>query len=126
MVRVFLMLGFNFQGFAQCTECGSPRTYTSTNLSINGNVNPSSTGGLNSNKWTGDENFSSGQIAKFDQNLSFTWEASDFTLGGIILTNGADLTLERPNNGENPAFTIEGECILIGAGSTLNLIYIVS
>lgn len=70
--------------------------------------------------------FLSGQIAKFDRNLNFTWEASDFTLGGIILTNGADLTLDRPNNGDNPAFTISGQCISIGSGSILNLIYITS
>ncbi|WP_332910696.1 hypothetical protein [Algoriphagus boritolerans] len=74
----------------------------------------------------GQEIFLSGQIAKFDRNLNFTWEASDFTLGGIILTNGADLTLDRPNNGDNPAFTISGQCISIGSGSILNLIYITS
>ncbi len=115
-------MGFQSQSLAQCTECGSPRIYEFTGTTALKNNPPNAT--LDDSYWTGSGNFASGHIAKFDRNLAFTWEASDFTLGGIILTNGADLTLDRPNEGDNPAFTIEGECITIGSGSILNLIYI--
>jgi hypothetical protein len=100
-----------------CSECGSPRTYSST-----GSTNVA----LGAANWSGNGGFSTGQIAKFADGRNYTWTANDFNLGGIILTNGSDLTLDRPNQGNNPSFTISNNCIVIGTGSILNLIYITS
>ncbi len=109
---------------AQCAECGTPRTYTSSNTSLDDKTN--SNGGLNSTKWNGGStNFTQGQIPKFSgNNVSYTWTATDFNLGGIILSNGADLTLDRDNNGDEPGFTISDGCIVVGSGSILRLVYI--
>jgi hypothetical protein len=58
-------------------------------------------------------------------NASYNWTENNlFNLGGIVLQNGADLTLDRGNLGNNPSFAIQGACITIGAGSVLNLVYI--
>lgn len=109
--------------WAQCAECGSPRTYTSSVTSLNDGSNPS--GGLNVSRWSGSGNFSTGQIAKFSgNNQNYTWTASNFNLGGIILSNGADLTLDRGNNGDDPGFTISDGCIVVGSGSVLQMVYI--
>lgn len=106
---------------AQCAECGSPRTYTSSTTSLNDRTN----GGLNSSRWTGSGDFSEGQVAKFSgNNQNYTWTASNFNLGGIILSNGADLTLDRDNTGNEPGFTISDGCIVVGAGSILRIAYI--
>ena len=101
-----------------CPECGSPRTYsTSAPTDVN----------LNDGNWTNAGDFSGGQIAKFDDGRDYTWTANNnFELGGIILRNGSSLTLDRSNQGNQPSFTISGNCIVIGAGSVLNLIYITS
>lgn len=105
----------------QCAECGSPREYISGTTTLDDKRN----GGLNNNRWSGSGDFSAGQIAKFSgNNVGYTWAASDFNLGGVILENGADLTLNRDNQGDNPSFTITNGCIVVGAGSILNLIYI--
>lgn len=101
-----------------CPDCGSPRTYSTS----------APTGvGLAGGNWTGGGDFSNGEIAKFEDGRDYIWTANNnFNLGGIILRGGSNLTLDRSNQGNQPSFTISGNCIVIGAGSTLNLIYITS
>lgn len=121
MLSLLAWLCIEIPLLAQCAECGSPRTYTSNATSLNDRTN----GGLNASRWTGSGNFSAGQIAKFSaEDESYTWTASDFNLGGIILSNGADLTLNRGNNGNEPGFTISDGCIVVGSGSVLRIVYI--
>ncbi|MGY6742615.1 MAG: T9SS type A sorting domain-containing protein [Cecembia sp.] len=97
-------------------ECGSPRIYSSRSST---EVN------LNRSNWIGGTgSFSSGQIAKFDDGRNYNWTENNFNLGGLILRNSSSLTLNRSNAGNNPSFTISGNCIIIGSGSTLNLRYI--
>ncbi|WP_291778799.1 hypothetical protein [Cecembia sp.] len=119
---VVLLLGFALASFPSnvvfgqaCSDCGTPRTYSST-----GNLNV----GLNASNWSGPGGFSVGQIARFSDPRNYIWTANDFNLGGIILRGGANLTLNRSNQGNNPSFTISNNCIVVGSGSTLNLIYI--
>ncbi|MCS5491237.1 hypothetical protein [Algoriphagus limi] len=118
---LIVLFQFSTKSYSQCAECGSPRTYTSSITLVNDRTNQ----GLDESRWTGTGDFLEGQIAKFTgANVAYTWEASDFNLGGIILQNGADLTLDRPNQGNEPGFTITNGCIVVGAGSVLDLIYI--
>ncbi|WP_091652051.1 fibronectin type III domain-containing protein [Algoriphagus ornithinivorans] len=109
--------------FGQCTVCGTPRVYSGAGTTLNTSTN-SGSGSLHSSRWTGGTgNFLANQIAEFNRNLAFTWQASSFTLRGLVVSNGARLTLDRPNNGENSAFNIENGCIVVRAGSQLNLVY---
>lgn len=106
--------------FGQCTDCSNSRTYNGTNTTVTTNR----TTGSNVN-WTGTGNFSQGQVARFARsNTSFLWRENDFNLSGIVLRNGADLSLDRPNQGSGPGFTVTNGCIVVGSGSILNFIYI--
>lgn len=99
--------------FAQCSECGSPRTYVGSTTTVSTNSG-----------WGTGGNFTSGQIAKFTDGRSYDFSVSNpFDLGGIILSGGSSLTMDKSSQGNTPAFTITNGCIVVGAGSTLNLIY---
>lgn len=103
--------------WGQCTGCSATKTYNSTS---SGTVTNGST------NWSPSGKISNGSaIVRFNgSNASYLWEENDLKIGGIILSNGADLTLDRGNEGNNPGFSIEGGCISIGAGSNLTLGYI--
>jgi hypothetical protein len=109
-----------------CPDCGPSRTYTGSALELNTNANGNGASLAGGNWSGGSQAFSAGSVARFDQPQNYIWKGNDFNLGGIVLTNGANLTLDRPNEGNDEAFTIAGNCIVVGAGSTLNLIYITS
>lgn len=108
-----LMVMADISTFAQCSECGSPRTYSGP-----------STVSTTSGYWSGSGAFSQGEIAKFSTGNSYTFSVNNsFNLGGIILTGGSTLTMDKSSQGNTAAFTITNGCIVVGAGSTLNLIY---
>lgn len=110
---MMLMVMADFSTFAQCSECGSPRTYSGP-----------STVSTSASNWTGSGSFSQGQIAKFSNGNSYTFSVNNsFDLGGVILTGGSTLTMDKSSQGNTAAFTISNGCIVVGAGSTLNLIY---
>ncbi len=101
----------------QCTGCSSTKTYNGKNSGTvtNGSSNWTPTGKINNGS----------SIPRFDgTNATYHWEENDLELGGVILANGADLSLDRGNEGNNPGFSIQGGCIVIGSGSTLSLVYI--
>jgi len=110
---MILIVMADFSTFAQCSECGSPRTYSGP-----------STVSTTSSYWSGSGSFSQGEIAKFSTGNSYTFSVNNsFNLGGIILTGGSTLTMDKSSQGNTAAFTISDGCIVVGAGSTLNLIY---
>lgn len=104
---------------AQCTTCSVTKTYNGTSGGSVTNNNPN---------WSPSGKVSDGStIVGFSgSNASYLWQENDLQIGGIVLSNGADLTLDRGNLGNNPGFTIEGGCITVGAGSILTLGYISS
>lgn len=115
---MILMVMADISTFAQCSECGNPRTYSGSTT-----VTTSRTTGSTTN-WSGSGNFSQGQVAKFSSGNSYTFSVNiSFDLGGIILTGGSTLTMDKSSQGNTAAFTISNGCIVVGAGSTLNLIY---
>lgn len=107
------MVQLHSKTFAQCSECGSPRTYVGSSTTV-----------TTSSGWGTGGNFSAGQIAKFTDGRSYNFSvSSSFTLGGVILKGSSTLTMDKSSQGNTPAFTFSNGCIVVGAGSTLNLIY---
>lgn len=99
--------------FAQCSECGSPRTYIGSSTTVS-----------TSSGWGTGGSFVQGHIAKFNDGRSYNFSVNNsFNLGGVILTGGSSLTMDKSSQGNTAAFTISNGCIVVGAGSTLNLIY---
>ncbi len=117
----------SFESIGQsCPECGPSRTYEGSSLELNTQSNGANASLAGANWSGGTQTFLAGSVARFNQPLNYIWRGNDFNLGGIVLENGANLTLDRPNEGNDEAFTISGNCIVVGPGSTLNLIYITS
>lgn len=115
---MILMVLTETSTFAQCSECGTPRTYSGSTT-----VTTSRTSGSTVN-WTGSGNFSEGEIAKFNDGRAYSFSVNNsYNLGGIILTGGSSLTMDKSSQGNTAAFTITNGCIVVGTGSTLNLIY---
>lgn len=119
-------LYFSYNSFASCPDClGNIKTYRT------GATNNVNSGNNNTNNSTWDPNGTPGSsdIARFTENRSFTWLANNESIRGIILEGNSKLTLDRPNEGDNPSFVIGGTpqnrgCIIIKNGSTLTLRYI--
>lgn len=132
LITLFLCAVIPMNSFGQsCPACGPSRVYTGTALELNTNTNGAGASLADAN-WSGAGNFSSPSIARFDQNRNYVWKGNDFNLRGIVLEGGANLTLDRPNDGNNDSFVIGGPdeankgCIVIKSGSTLTLRYISS
>ncbi|TVP51726.1 MAG: T9SS C-terminal target domain-containing protein [Mongoliibacter sp.] len=124
---VFLISLFQIEVSANCPTCtGSIKTYLGTApLSVNSGNNNNQ----NNPFWDLGIVPGSDDIAQFNDGRSYTWSANGETIKGIILSGNSSLTLDRPNEGNNPSFIIGGTptnkgCITIRSGSTLNLKYI--
>ncbi|MEB2776206.1 hypothetical protein SYJ56_12860 [Algoriphagus sp. D3-2-R+10] len=101
--------------WGQCSGCSANKTY----------LGPATVNNINAN-WTPTGKINNGSsVTLFNgTNTNYSWAENDLQIGGIILSNGADLSLNRSNLGNNPGFSIQGGCIVIGSGSVLSLIYI--
>jgi hypothetical protein len=65
-------------------------------------------------------------IAKFSAAGSFDWNANaqnEINIAGIILESGVTLNIGRSNPAERPAFNLNGACIVVRSGATLNFTY---
>ncbi|UZD21865.1 hypothetical protein [Algoriphagus halophytocola] len=103
--------------WGQCVGCSSDKTYISkgSGTVINGNSDWTPSGKINNGS----------SILRFDgPNAIYHWEENDLRIGGVVLANGAKLSLDRGNQGNNPGFSIQGGCIVIGSGSSLSMVYI--
>ena len=117
-LALFCFLSLSFGNvFGQCTGCTASKVY---NNQTGGTVNNSTS------SWspTGKINNGSSIVAFNGTNASYLWQENELQIGGLVLSNGADLNLDRPNEGNNPGFKIQGGCIVIGSGSELSLVYI--
>lgn len=123
---LFLLVCFAFKldVNAQTTGCNNCVAHTTYKTNAGTLTNPHKISS-NNTSWT-NNNPIAGQVAQFDKVGYYLWEASgnnEVKIGGIILESGVNLEIGRQNNNETPAFDIEGGCIVVKDGATLNFSY---
>lgn len=122
--RFFFLLGFLFCSISYGQEplCGNCSFTTTYNGNPGSATNPTKIG---NNSWSSNYPTLSG-IARFNRVGYYLWEASGnnpVKIGGFVLEDGVNLEIGRQNNNETPAFDIEGGCIVVRSGATLNFSY---
>lgn len=119
---VFLLLTFlvhlNVVYGQTCPSCPSSKTYNSNDPDVHPNNNQGA-------RWSPTGVPGVTDIALFNRKGNFTWDPiNEVNISGIVLSDSANLVLDRGNNANFEAFDIVGGCIVINSGSTLEIKFI--
>jgi hypothetical protein len=115
----FLFIIFEINAIGQsCPTCVTNKIYESVVLDVDQNPNPG-------NRWNPIGMPAETNIVLFNRDIDYIWDPTvTTTIQGLVLSDGANLTLDKGNSGNTAAFNIVGGCIVINNGSTLNIKFI--